>query len=137
MTSASADRARGAAAVSGGLLLAAGALLPWMSLFAGLHQYAGVDGLYGRLVLAGGVLVGLGGALMYTRPHRFTRTLVGGLGLLLVAFGVWILIGLGATTRQLGDHPTLVARPGPGLFVALAGALVAAAVLIPAGRGGR
>ena len=128
---------RGGVAVSGGLLLTVGALLPWMSLFAGLHQYAGVDGLYGRLILAGGVLVGLGGALMYTRSFRFTRPLVGGLGLVLVGFAVWILIGLRATTRQLGDHPMLVARPGPGLFVALAGAVVAAAVLIPAGRGRR
>lgn len=134
---ATADRVRGAAAVGGGFLLALGALLPWMSLFAGLHQYAGVDGLYGRLILAGGVLVGAGGTLMYTRSNRFTRTLVGGLGLLLVAFAVWILIGLRATTRQLGDHPMLVARPGPGLFLALAGAVVAAAVLIPAGGGPR
>ena len=131
------DRARGAAALGGGLLLSVGAVLPWMSLFAGLHQYAGVDGLYGRLILAGGVLVALGGALMYTRSYRFTRPLVGGLGLVLVGFAVWILIGLRATTRQLGDHPMLVARAGPGLFVALAGAVVAAAVLIPAGRARR
>src|SRR5207249_12178032 len=43
-----------AAALVGGALVAAGAFLPWLSLFAGLHPLRGVIGLNGRLLAAGG-----------------------------------------------------------------------------------
>src|SRR5207249_75574 len=48
------ERLVAAAALVGGALVAAGAFLPWLSLFAGLHPLRGVIGLNGRLLAAGG-----------------------------------------------------------------------------------
>jgi len=106
-------------------------MLPWLSLFAGLHSYSGMIGLYGRLLFAGGTLALVGGVAVLVRSDRWLRPGVGALGVLLALFTSWLLIGLRATTRTLGGHPLLIARPGPGLFVALAGALVVAALLFP------
>ncbi|HEX8942544.1 MAG TPA: hypothetical protein VF785_05350 [Gemmatimonadaceae bacterium] len=118
-------------AVSGGLLVVIGAVLPWMSLFAGLQRYSGMAGLYGRLAFAGGVLAIAGGVAIARRPDRRLRAGLGGLGVMLTLFAGWILYGLRSTTRALGQHPFLIARPGPGLYVVFAGALVVAALLVP------
>ncbi len=48
------ERLVAVAAVVGGALIATGAFLPWLSLFAGLHPLRGVIGLNGRLLAAGG-----------------------------------------------------------------------------------
>src|SRR2546425_8144040 len=62
------ERYVASAAVAGGALLAIGAFLPWLTLYAGLHPLRGVIGLNGRVLAAGGAgcLVaggrGLGGA---------------------------------------------------------------------------
>ena len=125
------DWSGGLVAVVGGTVVVTGAMLPWMSLFAGLQPYAGVAGLYGRLVFAGGALAVLGGLAILARPGRRLRFSVGGLGLALTAFACWVLLGLLTTTRELGHHPMLLARPGPGVFVVLAGALVVAALVVP------
>ncbi len=122
-------------AVAGGALVCVGAWLPWLSLFAGLHSYSGMFGLYGRLLFAGGVLAVAGGAAMLVRSDRWLRPGVGALGLLLSIFTSWLLLGLRSTTRALRGHPVLIARPGPGLFVALVGALTVAGILMPALRG--
>lgn len=126
-------RGRRAALVAlvGGAVVAAGALLPWMSLFAGLYRYSGIHGLYGRLAFAGGLLAVAGGVMMLVRAERFIRPLVGGVGVALTAFASWILFGLRATTHQLEEHPMVVARPEAGLFVVLAGALMVAALALP------
>lgn len=121
----------GALAVLGGVLLAVGAALPWLSLFAGLRPYSGLAGLYGRLVFGGGALAVAGGAAMCVRGEPWLRTAVGTLGVLLAVFIGWLLVGLRATSHALAGQPMLIARPGPGLFVALAGALVVCAVLAP------
>jgi len=118
-------------ATSGGSALVVGALLPWMSLFAGLQRYPGVSGLYGRLLLAGGVSAIGGGIAMLVRRRRGLRLAVGALGLILSAFAWWILDGLRATTHSLEHHPLMLARAGPGLFVALAGALLVALLILP------
>ena len=119
-------------AIGGGALIVVGALLPWMSLFAGLHRYSGIDGLYGRLALAGGALALATGlmALLHPRPRRSLRSSVGVLGVALTVFASWILIGLRSTTHALGRHPLLLARPGPGPVVVFAGALVLALLLV-------
>lgn len=120
-----------AIATSGGSALVAGAMLPWMSLFAGLQRYPGVAGLYGRLILVGGVSAIIGGVAMIMRPRQRLRPAVGALGLILTAFASWVLYGLRATTRTLQHHPLLLARPGAGLFVALAGALLVTLLIVP------
>jgi hypothetical protein len=121
-------------AVTGGTLVVVGSVLPWMSLFAGLHAYSGLAGYYGRLILAGGALSILGGAAMLARPRDWLRLGIGGVGVALAVFAAWILVGLSAKVRELGHHPLLLARPGPGVFVVIAGAIALAAVLLPVRR---
>jgi hypothetical protein len=123
----------GIATVGGGALVA-GALLPWMSLFAGLQRYSGVAGLYGRLLLLGGLLAIGGGIAMFVRRRRQLRFAVGALGVILSAFAWWILDGLRTTTRSLEHHPLLLARAGPGLFVALTGAFLIVVLIVPLPR---
>lgn len=118
-------------ATAGGSALVVGALLPWMSLFAGLQRYRGVAGLYGRLLLVGGVLAIGGGIALVVHPRHRLRTAVGVLGVILTAFASWVFEGLRATTRSLEHHPLMLARAGPGVFVALAGAIVVALLVVP------
>lgn len=123
---------RGASiALGGGGIVVAGAMLPWMTLFAGIDRYPGVAGLYGRLALAGGALAIVAGCVLATRPARALRAAIGSLGIALVGFAGWLISGLLETTRSLGGHPFIIARPGPGVFVMLAGALVLAVLLLP------
>ncbi|HEV8446714.1 MAG TPA: hypothetical protein VGQ44_07835 [Gemmatimonadaceae bacterium] len=128
------DRRAALVALVGGMLVSLGSLLPWMSLFAGLQRFPGIHGLYGRLVFAGGVLAALGGLAMLARNEWFIRPLVACIGVSLSLFAAWILLGLRETTRRLEDHPMIVARPGPGLFVVLAGGLTIAALAFPRSR---
>jgi hypothetical protein len=128
------DRRAAAFAVAGGVIITVGAVLPWMSLFAGLHSYAGIAGLYGRLAFAGGVLAVIGGLVMLTRPHPRLRLAIGGLGVALMLFAGWVLLGLRATTEHLDQHPFLLPRAGPGIFVVIAGALVMVPLLLPSRR---
>lgn len=128
-------RRRAAAVVLGGALVATGALLPWLTLFAGLQHYSGLVGLYGWLVLAGGAAsLGLGLA-MFARRARWLY--VGGLtlGLTLTVFTVWLVGRLFETMHGVGADAMLVARPGPGLFVAVAGAVLVAAAAVRGVRG--
>jgi hypothetical protein len=117
---------RAAAVVLGGALVATGALLPWLTLFAGLQHYSGLIGLYGWLVLAGGVASVATGLAMFVRRERWLER--GGLtiGLALSVFTLWLVGRLFETMHGIGADAMLVARPGPGLFVAMAGALIVA-----------
>jgi hypothetical protein len=116
-------------AAGGGLIVAAGTMLPWISLFAGLHPYPGIAGLYGRVMFAGGALAIAGGVAILVRPDPRLRLAIGGLGVGLTLFAGWVLWGLRSTTHGLERHPFLLARPGPGLFVVVAGALLVAALV--------
>ena len=117
---------RAAAVVLGGALVATGALLPWLTLFAGLQHYSGLIGLYGWLVLAGGLAAVATGLAMFVRRERWLER--GGLtiGLTLTVFTLWLVGRLFETMHGIGADAMLVARPGPGLFVAMAGALIVA-----------
>ena len=123
-----------AAVVLGGALVATGALLPWLTLFAGLQHYSGLIGLYGWLVLAGGVASVATGLAMFVRRERWLER--GGLtiGLALTVFTLWLVGRLFETMHGIGADAMLVARPGPGLFVAMAGALVVAGATARAQR---
>jgi len=116
-------------AAGGGSIVAAGTMLPWISLFAGLHSYPGIAGLYGRMMFAGGALAVAACLAILVRPDPRLRLAIGVLGLALTLFAAWVLWGLRSTTHGLERHPFLLARPGPGLFVVLAGALLMAALL--------
>jgi hypothetical protein len=120
-----------AGAVTGGALIATGAALPWLTLFAGLQSYSGMLGSYGRLLFAGGALTVAGGVTAIVRPNRWVRPVIGSLGALVALFTTWLLVGLRSITRALESHAVLLARPGAGLFVALAGAIIVAATVSP------
>jgi len=127
------DSATGVALVGGllvmlgGLLVMLGAWLPWLTMFAGQQEYGGLIGLYGRFLFGGGALAVLAGLGHLRRDGRALRRGTALLGLALLGFTVWLLAGLlGMVGRGL--DAMLVARPGPGLFVALLGALLVAGI---------
>lgn len=108
----------------GGTLVSVGAVLPWMSFFAGLQSFSGLIGLYGRILFASGVLAVLSGTASLRQPALWLRRATALLGGMQLLFICWLLAGLRSTLQQLGMHAMLLARPGPGLFVALLGALL-------------
>jgi hypothetical protein len=126
----------GATAVAGSILVAAGALMPWLSLYAGLKVYTGTAGLYGRLLLAGGIAGALCGVAYTLRPDVRLRWAIGLLGGLLFGFCCWIVVQLFAVYREVGGNPFVVGRLGVGLFVsAFGGAVILATMLLPADHG--
>ena len=117
------------AVLVGGALICLGTMLPWMSFFAGLQTLSGFAGLYGRLLFASGALAALLGTAMLQRRNGWLPLVSGILGIAQTAFIVWLLFGLHATLGNLGMHAMLLARPGPGLFVALGGAMLVSTAL--------
>ena len=115
------------AAVAGGGLMAIGAFLPWLTLYAGLHPLRGVIGLNGRFLAAGGAVCLVAGVRGWVRPAPVVRWVVALVGGALAGFGVWLIVQLLITYHHLRANPMLVPRLGPGLFIAVAGALVAGA----------
>ncbi len=121
------DRRRwliGGATMGGGALIIAGTLLPWVSLLAGLHPYAGTAGLNGQLLIGGGLLSIISGAWFLLAGSLPVRWAIGLLGFTLLAFASWLLIELLLTYRQLAADPLLVPRLGPGLFLVVLGSLL-------------
>lgn len=114
------------AVVTGGALVVAGALLPWLTFFAGLQSYGGMVGLYGRLLLAGGIVAVLLGAALVARRSTPLLVATGALGAMLAGLAAWSVTGLVATVQRLATDPMALAGYGPGPFVALVGALVVA-----------
>ena len=127
------ERLVASAAVVGGALIATGAFLPWLSLFAGLHPLRGVIGLNGRLLAAGAVCV-VAGVRCWQRPARGLQRAVAVLGWVLIPFATYLAVQLLDSYRELRANPMLVPRLGPGLFLALLGSLVAAATALPSSR---
>ncbi len=121
------ERYVASAAVAGGALMAIGAFLPWLTLYAGLHPLPGVIGLNGRVLAAGGAVCLAAGVRGWVRPAPVVRWVVALLGGAFAGFGVWLIVQLLITYHQLRANPMLVPRLGPGLFIAVAGALVAGA----------
>lgn len=111
--------------IAGGVLLAVGAVTPWVTLYGGLHGYSGISGLWGKLLFAAGIA-----ALALAAIAAVSRSSVP--GMLVVALGV-ATGALAATrlhhARELvgsGDTLMLVPSLGPGLALVLLGSLVVA-----------
>jgi hypothetical protein len=128
--------------VAGGALVMAGAVVPWLTLYAGLYGYRGTTGLYGWLVFGAGALAcAIGACAIGLGVRRDGPPWLGwasaALGGGLLVFTVWLLVGLASIVRR-PSAAMLAPRPGPGLFLVLAGA--ALILLAPMGQralGGR
>src|SRR5207249_12117759 len=93
------------AAVVGGVLMAIGAFLPWLTLYAGLHPLPGVIGLNGRILVAGGAPCLVAGVRGWLRATPGVRWGVGLLGGALARFGVWLIAQIPTTYHPPGPHP--------------------------------
>src|SRR5438105_1897206 len=113
-------------ALVGAATVALGTVLPWLTLFAGLHRYAGVAGLYGRLLLLGALVGGVCAWRAWRARQASARYLAAarGLGLALLVASLWLIRNLFATRAALSAM--WVPRAGPGLYVCAAGALLLA-----------
>lgn len=110
--------------VVGGATIVVGTLLPWMTLFAGLHTLPGVTGLYGRLMAGGGILaIGLG-VYLSVRGGRLITFATGGLGVGILFSTTILLRNMMAIVEQHRGDPMMVARAGSGLYVCLGGAVL-------------
>lgn len=105
-----------------GALAVAGALLPWVTLFAGLERLPGTTGVYGRALLAGGIVLTTLAVVELRRPTELVRWATGLLGGLLLLPAGLALLG----QREIASvDPMLVATAGPGPWVAAGGAAIA------------
>src|SRR5438105_7392043 len=96
------------AAVAGGAMMATGAFLPWLSLFAGLHPLRGVIGLNGRLLAAAGAVCVVAGVRCWQRPARGLQRAVAVLGWVLTPFATYLAVQLLDSYRELRANPMLV-----------------------------
>jgi hypothetical protein len=116
----------------GGSAVMVGALLPWMTFFAGLQRVSGVTGLYGRLLLGAGAVACVLAVGLRLRRATFARwvppvLMVEGA----VLFGSAIVLAARAWTMvSAPGMAMMVPAVGPGLFVVMGGALL----LMVAGR---
>ena len=126
------------AVAAGGALLMLGARLPWLTLFAGLRPLGGTEGLHGRLLFGAGAVATLLAAMLRAASSPGAsvalRRAATALGAAAVGLAAWVLVGLVEVVRAQATNPMVLARYGPGVFVALAGALVVAAAPVLAAR---
>ena len=114
----------GMLAILGGGLIAVGVALPWFSLFAGLQPVSALGTENGTLLLVGaGLAIGLG-VLAIVRDSAFARRGLVLVGIGLVAFGAYIVVGFVSVYRTVSADPMLVAEPGSGLAIVILGALL-------------
>ena len=116
--------------VAAGAVVLAGAFLPWVGVFAGLMQIPGVRGGNGRILAVAGALIAAVGLWDLAGGSPRARWAGGLAGFAAAGFSGYLLIQLNASMRALGGDSMVVARPGPGLPVALAGSLAAFATLL-------
>jgi hypothetical protein len=115
--------------VAAGAVIVAGAFLPWVEAFAGLVQLAGVRGSNGWILAAAGAVIAAAGLVQLARPGEGARWAAGLAGFAAAGFSGYLLIQLARSMRVLGGDSMVIARPGPGLWVALTGSLAAFATL--------
>lgn len=98
-----------------------GALVPWLTLYAGLYGYRGTTGLYGWLAFGAGALAFAAGLVATRVGPRWLGWASTAFGGGLVIFTAWLIVGL-ITILRRPSAAMLAPRPGPGLFLVLAGA---------------
>jgi len=111
--------------------MVAGALLPWLTMFAGLQVYRGVIGLNGRLILGVGIVLSISGVIGLARGLN-TRTLrvAGAVAAATALFGGVLLYRMIEMWRNLSANDAMmIARPGIGLPCVLVGGLLSALAL--------
>jgi hypothetical protein len=116
--------------VAAGAVVLGGAFLPWVGVFAGLMQIPGVRGGNGQILAVAGALIIAAGLWDLVGGSHRARWAGGLAGFAAAGFSGYLLIQLNASMRVLGGDSMVVARPGPGLPVALAGSLAAFATLL-------
>lgn len=107
-------------ALGGSSAVVVGALLPWMTFFAGLQSVRGVSGAYGRALLVLGVISWCIAAVRLVRRHehqRWVLTACGGIAALSAA--VLLARAYGMSTAPA--MRMMVPGVGPGLWIILAG----------------
>lgn len=111
-------------AAVGGLLIAAGAVLPWITLYGGLHPLRGILGLYGQLLFAVGIGCATAALFLARSPRRLGSLLLSAAGGVF-AFASWLAFGrIPGTLERMQENPFLIAGQGNGPHVALLGALL-------------
>lgn len=110
----------------------AGALLPWMTLLAGLHPLRGIIGLNGKVVFAVGAAAFLAGLLLVVRPVRspVLMTAIGLAGVSMTVAAAWLMSVMQAMQADLARNPMTLAQPGPGLLVVGMGAVILSFTLL-------
>ncbi len=121
-------RLTAATAFAAGAAVIAGAALPWLTVFAGLHSYSGLAGLNGRVLAAGGAAAMVLGAWYAARGRTSLRYAIGALGFALALFSAYLMAQLLVTYHSL--HGMFVPALGPGVFVAAGGALLLVGTLL-------
>ena len=122
------SRRVGLIALVGGVIVVAGAALPWLTVFGGLESYSGVLGLKGQFLAVGGVAASLLGVWCAVCPSRALRYAIGIAGFALALFCVYLGAEFLGAARTLDGM--LAAAPGPGLFVSGGGALLIVGTLV-------
>jgi hypothetical protein len=120
-------------AMVGGAALSIGARLPWMSFYAGLQPLRGTRGWHGQAFFACGIALLAAGLVLAIRPDRRVRIIVGTLGTACAVYASYLLVRMQMAVTHIASHdPMMFAKRGPGLFLILAGGLIATLAL--AGR---
>jgi hypothetical protein len=121
-------------ATAGGAALVAGALLPWITFYAGLQPVAGTRGAYGRALLIAGLVACIVGAVRARIDARWARLLLALIGGSAVVAGA-LLFGRAWQLTHSQGALMLVPRMGPGLVVVMAGGAMVLLLSLSARRG--
>lgn len=117
-------RAAACLAAAGGILVAAGAAMPWVTLYGGLHPLRGTIGPHGKVLLAVGVLAVAHAAFIHRRPGSAERLLLP-IALVVITFASWLAFArLPSMMSSLRENPFIVAQPGQGPVVILVGGVL-------------
>jgi hypothetical protein len=113
------------AAIAGGAAVIAGSFLPWASAFAGLISFRGIGAQNGRILAVAGLIMVLAGGWHLIRGSSWSRWTAGLAGFGATGFAAYLLLRLLGDLRSMGSDSMIVLRGGPGLWVVVAGGLVA------------